>query len=85
MRSGTNDDLNGVWGSSGSDVFAVGMDGTILHYDGIGWSALSGGTTWHLNDVWGSGGGDVFAVGDAGTIVHIGKHKIYLPLAFKNE
>ena len=24
--------LNGVWGSSGSDVFAVGWDGTILHY-----------------------------------------------------
>ncbi len=27
-------DLNGVWGSSGSDVFAVGKSGTILHYDG---------------------------------------------------
>jgi hypothetical protein len=26
--------LRGVWGSSGSDVFAVGDDGTILHYDG---------------------------------------------------
>ena len=26
--------LIGVWGSSGSDVFAVGNAGTILHYDG---------------------------------------------------
>jgi hypothetical protein len=27
--------LWGVWGSSGSDVFAVGDWGTVLHYDGI--------------------------------------------------
>jgi hypothetical protein len=26
--------LSGVWGSSGSDVFAVGAGGTILHYNG---------------------------------------------------
>jgi hypothetical protein len=34
MTSGTTNDLNGVWGSSSSDVFAVGYNGTILHYDG---------------------------------------------------
>jgi hypothetical protein len=27
--------LYGVWGSSGSDVFAVGYGGTILHYSGV--------------------------------------------------
>jgi hypothetical protein len=26
--------LDSVWGSSGRDVFAVGNEGTILHYDG---------------------------------------------------
>jgi len=31
----SSDDLNAVWGSSGSDVFAVGNSGIILHYDGI--------------------------------------------------
>jgi hypothetical protein len=36
MSSGTNDTLHGVWGSSGSDVFAVGNYGTILHYSGGG-------------------------------------------------
>jgi hypothetical protein len=35
MTSGTTNGLGGVWGSSGSDVFAVGSGGTILHYDGI--------------------------------------------------
>ncbi|NIQ88703.1 MAG: hypothetical protein GWN93_06310, partial [Deltaproteobacteria bacterium] len=31
--------LTGVWGSSGSDVFAVGRGG-ILHYDGWSWSDM---------------------------------------------
>ena len=26
-----------VWGNTGSDVFAVGGGGTILHYDGSAW------------------------------------------------
>jgi hypothetical protein len=34
MPSGTTNILLGVWGSSSSDVFAVGDKGTILHYDG---------------------------------------------------
>ena len=35
MPSGTSENLSAVWGSSGSDVFAVGFNGTILHYDGM--------------------------------------------------
>ena len=31
------------------DVFAVGSDGTILHYDGTAWSAMGSGTT---NDLY---------------------------------
>jgi hypothetical protein len=34
MDSGTGNHLEGIWGSSGSDVFAVGYGGTILHYSG---------------------------------------------------
>jgi hypothetical protein len=46
MDSGTTARLNGIWGSSSSDVFAVGMDldswnGVILHYDGSTWSAMT--------------------------------------------
>ncbi len=35
------DRLLQVWGGSGSDVFAVGHSGTILHYNGTSWSAMS--------------------------------------------
>jgi hypothetical protein len=69
MESGTTNNLNGVWGSSATDVFAVGSYGTILHYDGSSWSPMSSGTTNTLMDVWGSSATDVFAVG-AGTILH---------------
>jgi hypothetical protein len=51
-------------------VFAVGGGGTILHYDGSGWSAVSSGTGANLTGMWGSGPNDVFAVGWGGTILH---------------
>jgi hypothetical protein len=65
-------DLAGVWGSSGSDVFAAGDSGTILHYNGSSWSAMSSGTTNYLYGVWGSSGSGVFAVGWDGTVLHHG-------------
>ena len=40
MSSGTKNTLESVWGSSGRDVFAVGANGTILHYDGSAWSPM---------------------------------------------
>jgi hypothetical protein len=70
MSSGTLQGLDGVWGSSGSDVFAVGGAGTVLHYSNSTWSEQSSGVAEHLRDVWGSSGCDVFAAGDAGTILH---------------
>jgi hypothetical protein len=62
--------LAAVWGTSGSEVFAVGRNGTILHYDGAEWGAMSSGTPRDLLGVWGSTGSDVFAVGAVGTIRH---------------
>jgi hypothetical protein len=62
--------LEGVWGSSATDVFAVGGAGTILHYNGSAWSEMASGTTNYLVGVWGSSATDVFAVGYLGTIVH---------------
>jgi len=69
MNSGTTQTLYGIWGSSGSDVFAVGYGGTILHYDGSVWSSMTSGTTHTLHGIWGSSGSDVFAVGNT-TILH---------------
>jgi hypothetical protein len=70
MTSGTTNNLNSIWGSSGSDVFAVGDSGAILHYDGTAWSAMASPTTSNLNSIWGSSSTHAIAVGDNGTILH---------------
>ncbi len=58
----------GLWGSCATNVFAVGDNGTILHYDGK-WTAMNSGTQKWLNAVWGSSATNVFAVGDNGTVL----------------
>jgi len=40
MHSPATDLLLNIWGSSSSDVFAVGYGGTILHYNGSSWSSM---------------------------------------------
>jgi hypothetical protein len=71
----TGSTLINVWGSSSSDVFAVGTGGTILHYNGSAWSKMTVPSGRHeIDGVWGSSGSDVFAVGFGeeykGTILH---------------
>jgi hypothetical protein len=61
--------LRGVWGSSASDVWAVGDDGRILHFDGAAVTRVESATSATLHAIWGSAADDVRAVGDAGTIV----------------
>lgn len=66
--------LAAIWGTSGTDVFAVGelfvgpgiWHEYIVHYDGTQWSQMSlpsGGQWIRLFDVWGSSATDVYAVG----------------------
>ena len=50
MSSNTTERLYGIWGSSPSDVFAVGWHGTILHYDGLVEAQLFGDP---LSRLWG--------------------------------
>jgi hypothetical protein len=61
--------LHNVWGFSNSNVFAVGDDGVILHYDGDDWTPMISGTTADLYAVWGASMSSVFAVGRYGTIL----------------
>ena len=70
VESGTTNSLTGVWGTSGSNVWAVGAGGTILHWDGTSWSRVSSGTTMSLNGIWGTSATDVWAVGQGGTTLH---------------
>jgi hypothetical protein len=61
--------LLGVWGSSATNVFAVGDDGRIVRYNGTSWSPMQSGTGRTLARVSGSGPNDVWALGDS-TLLH---------------
>jgi hypothetical protein len=62
--------VRALWGASSRDVFAVGMAGRILHYDGSRWAVQPSGTSVPLQGVWGTSRSDVYAVGDSGTVLH---------------
>lgn len=61
--------INSVWGSSASNVYAVGTNGTIIHYDGTSWTVMTSGTSNNLISVFGVVNGDIIAVGAAGTVI----------------
>lgn len=73
----------GVWGSSATDVYAVGSGtsgrrGFLWHYDGAAWSEvalpndvpLANGETPGLFKIWGTGANDIWAVGGDGLVLH---------------
>jgi photosystem II stability/assembly factor-like uncharacterized protein len=73
QTSGTGNPLYGVWGSSSTDVWAVGLGSTILHTTngGKSWSAvIAAGFTGDWYAVGGTGPNDVFIVSTAGTTIH---------------
>jgi hypothetical protein len=67
--------LLSVWGTSASDVWAVGADAgdglgpAVLHFDGAGWSRLETGMTGDLWWVFGFEAGPVYLGGSGGTIL----------------
>lgn len=66
----TTNTLYGIWGAGSNNVFAVGENGTIIHYNGNSWSPMNSGTTNHLYGIWGKSINSIFVVGDKGTILY---------------
>jgi len=69
-------DLNDIWGSSSTDIYVVGDNGLILHYDGTTWIRMESGTKNNLYGVHGVAGTPprVFAVGEKGTVLRYTGH-----------
>ena len=66
--------LEGVWASDASNVWAVGDAGTILKWNGSVWNGQSSGTTNLLVSIWGSDANNVWAVGIGGTILSLARN-----------
>ena len=45
--------MNKIWGSSSNDLYVVGNNGKIAHYNGTSWQRIESGTTLNINDIWG--------------------------------
>jgi hypothetical protein len=66
LNSGVTETLFAVWGSSPTDVWAVGAASVILHYDGATWTRMPVTFNDQFNGVWGFSATDVFIVGAEG-------------------
>ncbi|MCO4759950.1 MAG: hypothetical protein KC502_00470 [Myxococcales bacterium] len=64
-----SEDMKGIWGSGADDIWWVGAEGRILHYNGHALAPRKSGTTKDLYSVWGRGPKDVWIVGD-GIVLH---------------
>ncbi len=45
--------LNKIWGTSSSDLYVVGNNGLIAHYDGKQWQRIESGINYVINDIYG--------------------------------
>jgi len=55
---------NAIWASSPDDIYFVGDNGSIVHYDGSGFTKMEGGTEVDLKDIDGTPDGEhIFVVG----------------------
>ena len=65
-----NVSLHGVWSDGSTRVVAVGTNGTVLTWDGLGWTTATAGKFATLNAVAGStGAGLTYGVGVGGAVV----------------
>lgn len=46
--------VNKFWGTSSSNLYIVGTNGSIAHFNGSSWRKIESGTTLDIQDIWGS-------------------------------
>lgn len=53
-----------LWGTSSSNMYAVGWGGAIAHFNGVTWTRMESGTTVPLEDIWGLDENHIWAAGN---------------------
>ena len=64
------DELHAIWGASPDDVWAVGANGRMVHWDGQRWNLIDSDFPITLRGLYGLASDDLWAVGNEGTILH---------------
>jgi hypothetical protein len=49
-----NISLSKAWGKNSSDIYFIGGQGSLVHYDGNSWQKIESRTTLPINDIWGA-------------------------------
>jgi hypothetical protein len=58
---GTDEQMTAMWGTAADNIYAVGGNGTIVHYDGARWSEIRHGLgSPELYDIWGTSNNDIW-------------------------
>ena len=67
-----------IWGSSINDLYIVGDNGNIVHYNGSSWTKIESGTDVDIQDIWGitNNNNDNFILCAASSAIGPGEHKI---------
>jgi len=69
VESPTREPLNGVH-AVGDEVWAAGLEGTILRWHASRWTVFESGTTAVLRSIWARNDRDVWVAGDDFTLCH---------------
>jgi hypothetical protein len=69
MPAATDQDLSAIWAFSPDLAYAVGLNGTIVRWDGTRWSLQEGGLPESIQAMWGDADDDVWACGTSGLIL----------------
>ena len=67
--------LRSVWTYDDENIFAVGEEGTIVHFDGKTWQLMACPINVRLHGIWGSSPKNVFVAADSGMILHFNGDK----------
>lgn len=71
LAAPSNDEIIwSVWAAGPNAVFAAGVGGMVLRYDGSMWHQETTNITDDFNWIWGTSATNVYASGDVGTLVH---------------
>ena len=67
------------WGSSPTNIYFAGLDGSLVHYDGSTWQSIASGTTEDIQDIWGGTDlitGKEFALATVSTLYYGGYSRL---------
>jgi UDP-2,3-diacylglucosamine pyrophosphatase LpxH len=69
METGTEEYLLSIWGTSDDNIFVVGDNSSILHFDGKAWSKINPIKEEYFTKVKGLGKDCVYVAGENGTVL----------------